>query len=74
MGTEGGNDAFVGNPETRTLCEQGIKVKSVCNKAEQGMNWTTDQGEGGKGIAANCTEDVPPRCVNCDVYRWTQVK
>ena len=26
MGTEGGNDAFMGNPETRTLCEHGIKV------------------------------------------------
>ena len=34
----------------------------------------TDQDEGGMGVAALSLEDVPPRCVNCDVYRWKQVK
>ena len=38
------------------------------------MDMITDQDEGGMGVAALSLEDVPPRCVNCDVYRWKQVK
>ena len=33
-----------------------------------------DQGEGGEGVAALSLDDVPPRCCNCDVYRWKQVE
>ena len=74
MATERDQDAFLGNPHTRKLCEEGIKVNLLC-KSELSIEQELgiDQIDGGMGIAEQCLQNVRPSCVNCDVYNWKQV-
>ena len=64
----------MGNPHTKKLCEEGIKVK-LLSKSELSFEHELDidQVDGGMGIAEQCLQNVLPSCVNCHVYNWKQV-